>query len=90
MEDDPEGKEHFAKEWSPSFVPFVEGIGESGNDTNHVDDEECCWRDQKCSPFHNVELTKICIISCFGSDSKVGVNARKHLKETLEDGKEMR
>lgn len=89
MENHPEGKEYLAEEWPPGFIPAVQSVGKSSNNTHQVDDEKGCWRDEKCCPLDHVELTELSIICSFCSHSEVGVKASYHLQKSLEDGEEV-
>lgn len=89
MKNHPEGKENLPKEWSPRLIPSIKCIRKPSNNTNHVNYDKGCWRNQECSPLDYIEFTKLCVLSSLGCDSEVGINTSQHLKKSLEDSKEM-
>ena len=90
MDDHPKGEKQLAKERSPRLVSAVDSVGDPGDHSHQVDDEESRWRDEEGRPFEHVELGKVTVfIRGLGGDSEVCVNAGEHFEQTLEDSKEM-
>lgn len=90
MDDHPKGEKQLAKERSPRLVSAVDSIGDPGDHSHQVDDEESRWRDEEGRPLEHVELGKVTVfIRGLGGDSEVCVNASEHFEQTLEDGEEM-
>lgn len=89
MNNNPKGKEELPKQRSPWAVAIVDGIRHPGNNSNHVQNDQCCWGNEKGGPLEEVELPKLGVVGSLGSDSEVGVHPAKHFEEALEDRKEV-
>lgn len=90
MNNHPESKEQFSEKGTPRLIATVNGIRNSSNNSNYVDDKESGWGNEESGPLEHVELSKISIfVRCFRGNGKVGINSCKNFKETLEDGKQM-
>ena len=89
MQDHPECEEELAKQHANLLIARIHRAGNAGNDAQHVDDDEEGGRDEQGGPLDEIELGKLAVVRLFGGDCEVGVNARKHLEEALEDGKQV-
>ncbi|KAL0927287.1 hypothetical protein M5K25_001450 [Dendrobium thyrsiflorum] len=70
-------------------VAVVNGVGNAGDDADHVDDEESGGRDEQSGPLEEVEFSEVGVVGGFGSDGEVGVDAGEDFEEALEDGEEV-
>ena len=90
MDNHPESEEQLAEKGTPRLIATVNGVRNSSNNSNYVDNEESSWGNEKSGPFEHVELSKISIfVGCFRSNREVRINSSKNFKQTLEHGKQM-
>lgn len=61
MNDHPKCEEKLTKKWSPRLVTAVNGVGDAGDNSDQVNDEEGCGWNEKGGPFEHVELSKVSI-----------------------------
>ena len=92
VDDDPEGEEELAEERAPGAVAVVDGVGDAGDDADHVDDDERGGGHQQGGPLEEVELAEgvRLVGGRLGGDGEVGVHAAQHLEQALEHGEEVR
>lgn len=89
MDNDPEREEQLPKQRTPRLVPVVDGIRDSGDNSDDVDDEDGGGRDEKGGPLEGVELSEVLVVGGFGGDGEVGVDSCEDLEEALDDGEEV-
>ena len=90
MDDNPEGEEELPEERAPRLVAAVDGVGDTSDDADKVNDEESGRRDEEGGPFEHVELGEVsAFVGGFGSDGEVGVDAGEDFQKALEDGEQV-
>lgn len=91
MNDDPKREKQFPEKRSPRAVPIVNGVRNSCDNADHVEDDESCGRDEKSCPFEEVKISKLVgfIRGSFGRDGEVCVDTEEDFEETLKYGEEV-
>lgn len=91
MNDDPKREKQFPEKRSPRAVPIVNGVGNSCDNTDHVEDDEGGGRDEKSCPFEEVKISKLVgfVWGSFRRDGEVCVDAEEDFEETLKDCEEV-
>jgi hypothetical protein len=90
VHDHPEGEEELAEQGAPRLVPVVDGVGDARHHADHVDDQQGGGRDEERRPLDHVELREVLVLRLLGRHREVGVDAREHLEEPLEEREQMR